>query len=802
MIHRTLFRKLLRDLWSRKGALAALVVIVTIGVGAYIGMAAVFRDLDGARQRYYDSKRLADFVLDCKRAPAWAVRELEVLPNVRRVQGRVNVACLLDLPGRDEPVAGAALSLPEERVPVINDVLLRRGVWFSGKDDREVILNDAFAKAHGIQPGDRIRALLLDKQHDLLVVGTAMSPEFVYLIPPGGGLAPDPAGYGILYLTEDFLRKSCDLEGAWNQVIGQARDASRPALAEMLALMEERLDAYGVTNTTPVQEIPSARFLHDELHGLKTSSTLFPVIFLSVAALVLNVLLGRLVAQQRSVIGTLRALGYTRGDVTRHFLGFGVTIGVAGGVGGLLMGLWIETSMVAMYRRFFALPRIEAHFYPDIYLVGLAISVGFALAGAFKGAHSAAAMAPAESMRPPPPERGGAVLPERIPWVWTRLPFRWKMILRSVFRNPFRSSVCVVASAISTALILMVLTNLDALHYLMRYEFERVSRQDLTVSLREPKGRRAADEVRRLPNVAETESQLAVVCDLSRGERRKRTGVTGLPRANRLYTPLDARGLPIVMPDAGLVLTRKLSEILDARPGQTVRLRPLIAERKEVTAPVVAVVDTYLGLSAYADQRYLSALLGEAFVSNTLLNRLESPSAAPKDVREAARPFLEALKQRPAVVGFGMRTRSLTRLNETFGKTMGTMIVVMILFAGLIAFGSVLNAALVSLSERQRDVATLRVLGYSTRQVAGIFAGESGFLNAVGVVLGLAAGCCFARLVSMAYNTEMFRFPVVIHPSRLLETAAIMVLFVGVAQLIVYRLIRALNWLESLNVKE
>jgi len=789
-----LLRKLGRDLRARKGSLLALVGIMTIGVGVYIGMAAVYRDLDGARERYYTDNELADFTVDLKRAPQWAVEQMASLPNVSAVRGRVSIAVLIDLPHTKEPISGTAISMPEERRRVLNNVLLRSGTWFSGQNDKEVILNEAFARENGLRPGSRIKVLLLDQQHDLLVVGTAMSPEFVFLMPPGGGLAPDPERFGVLYFQERFLQESCDLDGAYNQLIGTAHDNSPAALAATLLLIEEKLDPYGVTNTTPVHEQMSVRFLADELMGLKISSTVMPAIFLGVAALVLNILLGRMIALQRSVIGTLRALGYASRSITLHYLGYGMTVGTVGGIFGIAFGFWLQDFYVGLYPQFFALPSIEAHFYPDIFLAGLGISILFAVLGTLKGVRYAAGLEPAEAMRPPPPEKGGKVLPERIGSLWNPLPFRWKMILRAVFRNPFRSAVSVLAAVISTALILSALSMVDSLDYLMSYEFERVSHQDITVSLREPKGRRATSEALSLPAISLAEPQLAVVCDLSNGPYRKRIGVTGIAPGNRLHTPLDDSGRPVAIPETGLVLTRKLAEILRVGPGDRLQLRPLIGLRRQVQAPVAGIVDSFLGLSAYANLGYLSRLLGEEWVANVILGDLFQ---ATTDA-----PLLDALQERPAVVGIGERTRSLTQLDEIFGQTMGAVISVMVLFSGLIAFGSVLNTVLVSLSERQREVGSLRVLGYTPAQVTRIFSGESLLLNGIGIAFGLLAGVGLAYLLAFAYNTELYRFPAVIYPSRLVASAILMMFFIGLAQLIVYRMIRNLDWLEVLKVKE
>ena len=283
MVNRVLWRKLRRDLLARKGALLALVAIVAVGVSTFVSMRAVFRDMDGARQRYYDRYRLPHFTVDLKRAPEWTTQLAAAEPNVAAVRSRVEQAVLLDLPGKPMPVPGVALSMPAERRRVLGDIKMRRGAWFSGSHAAEAILSDQFARANGLEPGARIRVRLLDKQHDVLVVGTAMSPEYVYLMAPGGGLAPDPAGYGVLYMPRRFLQESCSLDGAYNQLIGAAHDTSPTALADTLEVLTDRLDAYGVTNTTAVQDQPSVRMLHDELHGVQVTSIIFPTIFLGVA---------------------------------------------------------------------------------------------------------------------------------------------------------------------------------------------------------------------------------------------------------------------------------------------------------------------------------------------------------------------------------------------------------------------------------------------------------------------------------------------------------------------------------------
>lgn len=794
MVSRLFWRKIRRDLWARKGALAALLAIMAIGVGVYIGMAAVYLDLDRACQDYYSAYRLADFAVYCKRAPRWVVDQIQAMPHVREARGRIQQAVLIDWPGICQPIAGIAFSLPLERQPILNNVLLRTGTWFSGQDRDEVIVDHAFAQANGLEPGARIQVQLLDKQHDLLVVGTAMAPEFVYLIPPGGGFAPDPEHYGVLYLPESFLAESSDLDGAINQILGTVDTPSETVLDFLLREMEDDLDRYGVSQAVAYRDQVSVRFLADELQGLKVSAQITPTIFLMVAALVLHILVGRLVKQQRGIIGTLKALGYSTRQVFVHYLGYGVLIGLLGAGVGVLFGMWLQGFYVQLYRTFFALPQIDPHLYPMVILKGAGLAVLFSVLGTIKAVRDAASMQPAESMRPAAPEKWGKILPERLPALWRRLPFAWKMILRTVFRNPFRSAVSVFAAAISTALIVMSLCNMDGLNSLMNHEFNRVAHQDYTIALRDPVGRGLQSELRHFPSHAVADTQLSVVCDLKNGLYSKRTGVIGLLPGDVLCTPLDLQGRPLAIPETGIVLTKKLAELLHVSVGESIRIQPLIARREQGTAPVVGIADSYFGLAAYAHLPYLSRLLGEEWVANSVYFMALD--------KEGGDGLMRDWKRRPAVVGVSRRLEVFELLQKTFGDTMNGMIAVMVLFSGMIAFGSVLNAALVSLSERQRDVGTLRVLGYTPRQVARIFSGESYLLNVLGMILGIYLGMVLLHGLAMAYNTELYRFPVVVRLRQLILAVSLMMGFVWLAQRLVLRLIKKLPWLDVLQVKE
>jgi putative ABC transport system permease protein len=790
MVNRILLKKLYRDLRSRQWALLTLISILTVGMGCYLGMSSLYRDLDRSRADYYQKLRLNDFTAELKKAPRWTLASLKKIPNISQIEARINVPLRLLLPQQETPIVGQGISVPFQRRPLLNDILLKSGSWFSGSEAPEILLNEAFARANHLKPGDRLQILLLEQEYNLLVVGTAMSPEFVYLIGAGGGFAPDPGRFGVVYFSESFLEKASDLVGSYNQIVAQVYQNDPLHLEPTLQELQYKLDPYGL-NTTPYYHQSAIRFLADELQGLKIASSVLPSLFLGVAALVLNVLLGRMVMQQRTTIGTLKAIGYSPFRLALHYGTFGLIIGIAGAFTGLLLGRLLQELMLTVYRQLFALPQILPHFYPDLITSAFIISCGFSLLGTLKGVWIAFRISPAQAMRPPAPERGGKIFLEYLGF-WKYLSFPTKMSLRTVFRNPFRSLSSIIASLISTALMITALSNQDALHYLMNYEFKKVSQEDIQIQLRDPESLSALSELASLKSIDRLEAELIIHTELSYGPFKKRVGLIGLPPIHWYHTPRLADETPLAIPPVGLVLSEKLAEILQVKPGTLIRLKPLSGRRQEVSATVSAIIPSYLGLSAYASLEYLSRLIGEEQVANLYRVRLKNTDPS----------LIPLLNQRPQIMGIHSRKRLFEQMEQTFGETMGIAIGMMIFFAGLIAFGSVFNTTSVSLSEREREVATLKVLGYSSRKITRIFATESLLLNALGIALGLVAGIALVHLLSHAYNTELYRFPVVMYPSRFLFSAGLMACFIGMAQFFIFSRIQRLPWLQALKVKD
>ncbi len=419
-------RKLLRELYRSKGLLLAITSIVAVGMTCFVSMRSAYYNLQRAKADYYRECRMADFWIDLKKAPLAEIDTLKELPGITQITPRIQFAATVDLENVTRPLNSLVLSLPDHRQPAINDIVLKEGDYFTDRRANEVIVNASFARRHNVYPGSWIHLLLNNRRQELFVVGTAISSEFTYLLGPGA-LVPDPDSFGVFYLKKSFAEDVFDFAGAANQVVGRVAPHAELDVDELLSRAEQKLNVYGVMSTTPLELQVSNQFLTGEIAGLGATSAVIPAIFLLVAALVLNVLITRLARQQRTIIGTLKALGYSDWQVFVHFLKFGLSVGIVGGALGSVLGYLSSTGMTAIYREFFEFPDLRSGFYAYTHLFGMCVSLLCAVVGTLHGARAVLRLQPAEAMRPEPPRAGHQIFLERLGSWWAELGPAWRM---------------------------------------------------------------------------------------------------------------------------------------------------------------------------------------------------------------------------------------------------------------------------------------------------------------------------------------------------------------------------------------
>jgi putative ABC transport system permease protein len=742
-------RKLLRDLWEMKGQALAIAAVVAAGVTMFVMYLSNFDSLRRTRDEYYETARFADVFATLKRAPNSLAPRIGAIPGVESVATRVVADVTLDVPGMIEPATGRLISLPVRGRPLHNDVYLRSGRWVDPTRPDEVLASEMFCEANKLAPGDHVAAIINGRRRILTIVGVALSPEYVYAIRPGD-IFPDKSRFGLFWMGHDALAAAFNMEGGFNDVsLKLERGASLPDVVMAL----DRLTApYGGFGALPRAQQVSAWTLENELSQLQTFGFLLPLIFLGVAAFILNVALTRAMSLQRAQIAALKALGFSNRELAWHYIKWALVIAAMGAALGVVFGAWLGSGMVALYNEFFRFPILDYHVSLDVAVESLIGSLAVAALGAQSAVRRAVKIPPAEAMRPEPPARYRRSFVE-MPWRRFRLPLATRMIVRNLERQPARALTSITGISFAVAVLLVGLSFIDIMNELMDVQFSLAMRQDATVSLAEPRSVRAVYEVQHIAGVMDVEPMRSVPARFVAGTHSRTLGITGLPGEPTLNRIVDRSGHVQTLPSNGLVLSKILGDILGVHAGDTLRVEVLSGDRPVVDVPVADLVDDSMGLQAYMRLDALNRLVREG---TTI-----SGATMTVDPAERAR-FYQAVKAMPAVAGVALREMTLRNFRETMAQSMNLQIFFNVLFAGIIAFGVVYNSARVSLSERSHELASLRVLGFTRAEISLILLGELAMLTVAALPLGALLGYGLGALIMTGFSNEIYRLSYIV----------------------------------------
>lgn len=777
-------RKLVRDLWGLKGQALAIAFVIAGGVAVDVVANGMLASLEETRRAYYERYRFADLWAPVVRAPNALGDTIRAIPGVQAAETRVRAPAIFDMPGMDEPATGEVFSLPDGSEPSVNAIHLVRGrVPSPGRRDEAVVL-ESFATAHDLTIGDSVPATIYGGRENLTVVGVALSPEHVYSIAPGQ-LVPDDRLFGVLWMGREALGQAVNQDGAFNEAV--VRLAYGANEAAVTAALDRLLEPYGAPGAYGRDEQISDMFVSSELDSLQTMGDVLPPIFLAVAAFLVNVVISRLIATERSEIGLMKAFGYTDGAVVAHYaklVGVVATLGLVIGVG---LGVWMGRMLAVLYTEFYHFPFLVFTADPRVYAVVTAVTLAAVGGGAALAVRRAAKLAPATAMTPAPPPDYSKAIGTRV----TNLPFldqQTRMILRQIVRFPSRAAFTCVGVAMSGALLVGTMFFLDAIDEMILVYFNVANRHDVQVMLVEPRSRAAYFELLGEPGVLDGEPYRSAAARLRFGHREERASLTGLPLDARLSRMVDARERPIVPPPGGLVLSRDLADKLGASAGDRLTIQITEGRRPTLELPIAQVTTTYLGSGAHMRIEDLNRMLHEGPVISGAFLTVDSA---------VTETLYRRLKEAPAVAGVALQGLAQRNFRAVMDQNMGTSVWIYTLFAALIAIGVVYNSVRISFAERSRELASLRVLGFSRAEVSYILLGEIAFLTLLALPIGAVLGTGLAWFLAQAMSSDLFRLPFVVRPATY-GYAALVVLLVTLGSGLLVR--RELDHMDLVGV--
>lgn len=740
---RALDRKLLREFVRMKAQAAAVAFVLAAGVAIFVGMLATYRSLRVSEHHYYTEQRFAQVWSSLARAPSSVIQSIAAIPGVVAVEGRIKEPAILDVPGLDEPASAVLVSIPSASGHALNDLHVRRGRHVEPGHAGEVLVSEAFAETNHLALGGTMKAIVSGRRVLLRFVGVALSPEYVMPIPPSG-LTPDDRRFAVLWMAHEELARLVDLRGAVNEVaVGLAAGTDEEAARKAI---DRVLDPYGGRGAYGRDSQGSHTMLEEHIQQLKSLALVLPTIFLLVAAFLVNIVLSRVVATQREQIGLLKAFGYTSARIAVHYLELTLLIVLGGVLLGLPFGAWLGRVTAVYYAGFFRFPVLVFRIDPDVVLGATFVALTAAVLGALDSVRRVVALPPVVAMTPEVPAFRHSRLDAMSRWL--SAPSR--MVLRNITRRPVRTVLAVAGMSLAVAVVVLGSSSADAIDRMRDVRFQDAERQDLTVSLVHPRAVGTVRDFFALPGVTRAEAHRVVPARLLARGRSQDLTLFGLSPGGVLRNVVDTAYHVVPVPREGAVVTTWLAAQFGLQRGDVLSLEIRENERRVVTTRLVDVVDEPLGVAAYMDLATLGRVLGEP-------ETYSGANLMADAVR--AHELNAALKKMPAAAAVDFRRGALSSYRAMSDSAVSFIRRIEIVFAVIIAFGVVYNSAKIALAERARELATLRVLGFTRGEVSRILLGEVSGLALPAIPIGFVAGYGLSGLVAAAMSTQRMHVP-------------------------------------------
>ncbi len=789
MVKNALSKKMWRDLWLLRFQTLTTSILIVCGISLLVSEWSAYESLKSARDSYYREYRFSDLFAEFKRASKGSLKKLLKIPGIKTIVPRISTEGLVNLPNRSEPSVGRFLSLPSGSQPLLNQIYLRKGRLPIDSSEGEVVVHEGFAKANRLSPGDKFEVIIQGQSEQLRIVGIGLSPEYVYALSPSAPL-PDDLHFGVFWVTEKMLQRLVKINEGYNSLLVEFDPIV--SIHQVMAKMDELLRPYGSLGSYERSRQISNMFVEDEISEQRVSSIFIPAIFLGIASFLINIITSRLITLQRAQIATFKSLGYSRLEVSLHYLKLVSIMALMGTLPGLGLGALLGRWMSSTYEAYFHFPVLKFTISPLASVIGIVAGVLPAIVGAYTSIRSVYKISPAVAMRPLTPPSYHVTFFER--WNLNKIfQTSQKMIIRHLLQKPIRLFQVVLSLSAALAIVIASGAWADMIQFLLKTQFQRIQKEDLSIKLIRPQSWSVIQELKNIPGVMEVEAYREIPVRIRFKNFKRELQLTGRPEKSSMRKLLNLRLVEVPLSINGITLGRFFQKKWGIKKGDFIQLQPLEGENKIYQVQVTNFSDELMGLNANMQIKELWKMMNEQTGFNVF-----SIKADPRKLNE----IYNFLKKSPQVESVHLKNALYKGFNETFGQVIRSASLVLMVASLIISVGIIYNSLQVSFSERSWELASLRVLGFERYEMVQILLVEV----AGQIVLSLFPGCLLGlgltHLSMRLIHTETFAFPVVIERSTYaLGILSVFLAFIG-SSFIVYKLMIRLNLIEALKARE
>lgn len=785
-----LHKKFWRDLRFAKGQITSIILLSMLGVLVFSGLDGAWRNIELSIESYFEEQKLADFWVMVPLADRKTERRLARLEGVKEVQRRLSWEAETTLPGDPKLMLHAVRGDIRVNVPRII-----RGSRLWSNDRKGCLLDEKFAEANGLRPGDSLTLKIGANRFSFIVRGLVISPEYVFT---AEDIIPEPEAYGYIYADISAFSRILPWLPENEICVLAAEDTAAGALKRAI---ESELPGAFVRDRKAHR---STGMIRGEVSQFRDLSGIFPIMFFAVSALIVLTTMRRIVENQRMQMGVLKALGYGRVSMLRHYLSFGFYPSLLGSSAGLLIGRYtLPRFLWNVIADLYVLPEMKTAGLSAATLTVCILSILLTCIICFAACRRNISETSAALLRPKVPKAGSRIFLERIPQLWSSFSFNTKMIQRNLFRNKMRTAMALMGVLSCTALIITALGIMDSVNKLIGIYYEDTLRYDLRAEL--DGTARSADKYRKRLDAGVTEGIMEMVINIKSAEAgnaflNRNSGscsgpdfdeLAGDSRTVLLTVFEDSQQLISLggeLDDGEAVMTEKLAEVMGLEAGDILFLKLPGGERAEKLI-IGKLVQVQIGQGVYIPEKNWEDLERGTFIPTALL------------VRDPGHDCIEYLERLDEVTDIKWLS-SLKEKTVAGMRSISSVSVLMAGFALVLAFVVLYNMGILNFIERTREFATLKVLGYHRRETKSLIIRENGLISVIGILLGVYPGIWLTELVMLSSEPDDMVFAPAVEPVSIIVACTVTLVFSLMIQRMLTRKVRTIDMVEALKSVE
>lgn len=769
MVMRSLFVKSLRDMQKSKVQFISILIMATLTVCIVTGIDCLWKTIEKHSESMYAATNMSDlwvYVANPTEKELWSISKIE---GIEKAEKRFVLDALTGLKGsptlRIYAMSGKnTLDLPQ----------LLEG---KSQSRRGAVLDEVFARAHGLKVGDYITVKINNRWLKFPIEGLALSSEHIYSVKGSTGTFPDAKKYGFVIINEELLK------GAYGQKVYNQISVKLSPEADIMKVKAGIADAIGdnLQGIIAKDEHSSVSNINANIQQFKLLAAVFSLMFFLVTALITQSTMFRLVENQRGQIGVLKALGYSRRSILWHYTSYGVYMGVLGALLGVLIGPAIFSSiLIPSLKLNFIDYRISlnyTNFFISLVLI-LFCTGGISLYSCYQLLEDS----PSVLLRIKPPKEGSHILLEALPELWNKMRFSHRLIARNTSKNKLRFTMSVLGITGCTGLIVAAFTITSMINEIALKTYNVTYTYDHKVILDSKADSRFVRNLK-LDGTIQLIRESAVELITPNGEHKMKL-LTVYSKDSPLIHLEDASGRPVQLADGGITMTRKLAESLKVKEGDTIELKR--TNKSYVRVPIKQIVHMTTGQGMYMTDTYFEAL-GEIFKPTAVLVKWSN---------KVDWAFLKG----DYVDEYADRTEQIADIQSST-KVVYTAGVMLIIMGGILAFVVLYNSSMLNFSERIRDLTTLKVLGFYQKEIRSLVLTENVLSVLLGLIFGVPLGKLLADIVAGGLNEQMDLISRV-SIGTIAASGIITAIFALAINSVVARKMKSIDMLESLKSVE